>query len=189
MTSNDSPISIYAKLAAARKEFHQIPLVKTGHNTFAGYKYFELSDFLIPAMDCMHKHGLVPVVSFSMEYASMTIHEIDGGGNIVITSPMSTARLKACHEVQNLGAVETYERRYLWIAAMEIVENDPAEVAKPESVKATPEQIAVMFDYAEAGAMTDGQVAWLKTAGDRITEDQAAYVLEKLREAENDNAV
>ena len=185
MTSKSSPTSIYAKLAAARQEFHQIKLVKSGHNTFAGYKYFELADFLIPAMECMHKHGLVPVVSFSMEYATMKIHDMDGGC-IEITSPMSTARLKACHEVQNLGAVETYERRYLWIAAMEIVENDPAEVAKPESVKATPEQIAAMFDYAEAGAMTDGQVAWLKTAGERITEDQAAYVLEKLKEAEDD---
>jgi len=43
---------------------------------------------------------------------------------IIITSPMSTAALKGCHEVQNLGAVQTYLRRYFWVAALEIVEHD-----------------------------------------------------------------
>jgi hypothetical protein len=43
---------------------------------------------------------------------------------IIITSPMSSAALKGCHEVQNLGAVQTYLRRYLWVAALEIVEHD-----------------------------------------------------------------
>jgi hypothetical protein len=37
---------------------------------------------------------------------------------------MSTASLKGCHEVQNLGAVETYIRRYLYQTAFEIVEAD-----------------------------------------------------------------
>jgi hypothetical protein len=37
---------------------------------------------------------------------------------------MSRAELKGCHEVQNLGAVQTYLRRYLWTTAMEIVEHD-----------------------------------------------------------------
>ena len=37
---------------------------------------------------------------------------------------MSSAALKGCHEVQNLGAVQTYIRRYLWVTALEIVEHD-----------------------------------------------------------------
>jgi hypothetical protein len=37
---------------------------------------------------------------------------------------MGSAQLKGCHEVQNIGAVETYQRRYLWVAALEIVEHD-----------------------------------------------------------------
>jgi hypothetical protein len=41
-----------------------------------------------------------------------------------IESPMGSAALKGCHEVQNIGAVETYQRRYLWVAALEIVEHD-----------------------------------------------------------------
>jgi hypothetical protein len=40
---------------------------------------------------------------------------------------MSSAALKGCHDVQNLGAVQTYLRRYLWVNAFEIVENDQLE--------------------------------------------------------------
>jgi hypothetical protein len=40
---------------------------------------------------------------------------------------MSEAALKGCHPVQNLGAVQTYIRRYLWVAALEIVEHDAVD--------------------------------------------------------------
>ena len=43
---------------------------------------------------------------------------------LTFTSPMSEASLKGCHNVQNLGAVQTYLRRYLWVNAFEIVEQD-----------------------------------------------------------------
>jgi hypothetical protein len=37
---------------------------------------------------------------------------------------MASANLKGCHEIQNLGAVQTYQRRYLYVLAFEIVEHD-----------------------------------------------------------------
>jgi hypothetical protein len=118
-------MNVYQKLNAARESFHQTKLTKTGHNKFAGYKYFELGDFLIPALNIFAEHGLAGVISFGKEEASMTIIDVyKPEDRIVITSPMSTAALKGCHEVQNLGAVQTYLRRYLWVAALEIVEHD-----------------------------------------------------------------
>ena len=179
---NTKTESIYAKLMRARIEFHEIDIQKSGHNPFSNYRYFEMSDFLLPAMKCMGNHGLIPIVSFSIEYATMTVHDIETGESFEITSPMSSAKLKACHEVQNLGAVESYERRYLWMTLMELVESDQTEHVKPAPKLASPEQIAAMFDYKEY--MSSGQIAWLDTASDKITEDQAEYVLEKLKEKE-----
>ena len=55
----------------------------------------------------------------------MTIVDIDEPlSKITITSPFGSAQLKASHEIQNIGACETYQRRYLWMAALEIVEHD-----------------------------------------------------------------
>lgn len=118
-------MSVYAKLNDARAKFHTLKLQKTGHNKFAGYKYFELGDFLIPALDVFREFGLVAIVSFDKDTASMTIRDVENPQEaITITSPMGSASLKGCHEVQNVGAVETYQRRYLWVAALEIVEHD-----------------------------------------------------------------
>ena len=118
-------MNVYQKLNAARDEFHQIELKKSGHNKFSNYYYFELGDFIIPALEIFNGHGLTSVISFGTQEAKMTIVNTDKPEEtIVITSPMSTAALKGCHEVQNLGAVQTYLRRYLWVAALEIVEHD-----------------------------------------------------------------
>lgn len=118
-------MNVYQKLNKARGMFHAAPLKKSGLNKFAGYKYFELGDFIVPAMQIFGEVGLTSVISFGNEYATMLIFNTDKPEeNIAITSPMSTAALKGCHEVQNLGAVQTYIRRYLWVAALEIVEHD-----------------------------------------------------------------
>ena len=118
-------MNVYQRLNLVREEFHRAKLNKSGLNKFAGYKYFELADFIIPALEIFKKHGLTSIISFGKETADMRIINNEKPEEvIVIESPMSTAALKGCHEVQNLGAVQTYLRRYLWVAALEIVEHD-----------------------------------------------------------------
>jgi hypothetical protein len=118
-------------------------LKKSGHNKFAGYQYFELGDFLPQINEIFHSLGLCGVISYDTEYASLTITDVDDGTNIVVTSPMVEANLKGAHAIQNLGAVETYQRRYLWMTAMEIVEHDALDSSAPikeEKVVITPTQ-------------------------------------------------
>lgn len=125
-------MNVYQRLNAARQEFHSLKLEKTGHNKFAGYYYFELGDFLIPALSVFAKHGLCGTVSFAQDDAALTIRNVEKPDEfIVISSPMGSAALKGCHEVQNIGAVETYQRRYLWVAALEIVEHDALDSSEP----------------------------------------------------------
>ena len=88
--------------------------------------------------DIFHQIGLCGYISFGKDLATLTITDTDGGGEIVITSPMAEANLKGTHPIQNLGAVETYNRRYLWMAAMEIVEHDILDASKPLEEKPAP---------------------------------------------------
>jgi hypothetical protein len=118
-------MNVFNRLNLARETFHSSKLKKTGHNKFANYYYFELGDFLIPALQIFKDVGLLGIVSFGKETADMRIINVDKPEEvIVIESPMSSAALKGAHEIQNLGAVQTYLRRYLWVAALEIVEHD-----------------------------------------------------------------
>lgn len=117
--------NVYQRLNEARVKFHATELKKSGWNTFANYSYFELGDFLVPALRIFDEVGLCAIVSFTADTATMRIFCAEGPTEefILITSPMGSAALKGCHEVQNIGAVETYQRRYLWVAALEIVEH------------------------------------------------------------------
>jgi hypothetical protein len=118
-------MNIYEKIMQLRIEFLKLELKKSGWNSFSKYHYFELGDFLDPATKLCDKFKLCPVVSFTQDLATMTITDIEKPEDkVVITSPFSSAKLKACHEVQNVGAVETYQRRYLYIAFLEITEHD-----------------------------------------------------------------
>jgi len=136
---------VHKKLMQARISLQEAPLKKSGHNKFAGYSYFELGDFIPTINKIFNEVGLCGVVSYDTEIASLTITDTDDGTNIVITSPMAEANLKGCHPIQNLGAVETYTRRYLWVTAMEIVEHDALDSSAPlkEQVIITPTQGAM----------------------------------------------
>jgi hypothetical protein len=131
-------MSVHKKLMQARIQLQGTKLSKSGKNKFAGYSYFELGDFLPTIQDIFHQIGLCGFVSFGKDLATLTITDVDGGGEILITSPMAEANLKGTHPIQNLGAVETYNRRYLWMAAMEIVEHDILDASKPLEEKQAP---------------------------------------------------
>lgn len=145
-------LNIYSRLNTARVRLQGIKLNKSGHNKFAGYKYFELGDFLPAAQDIFSEVGLCGIISFDETRAKMTIFNCDSPEEtIVITSPMGSAGLKGCHDVQNIGAVETYQRRYLWQTALEIVEHDTLNRLDPKvhkelevAEKLKPAQIAIV---------------------------------------------
>lgn len=121
---------VLKQLMDARIALQGVELKKSGLNKFAGYSYFELGDFLPTVQTLFRERGLSGVVSFGSDKATLTISHEDGSA-IAIECPMSEANLKGCHPVQNLGAVLTYTRRYLWVTAMEIVEHDAIDSSKP----------------------------------------------------------
>jgi hypothetical protein len=129
-------MNVYKKLQDARTRLQRTALSKSGHNKFAGYQYFELGDFLPAIQEICNEVGLCGVINFTQDMASLTIFDTEAEGSVVFSSPMSSAALKGCHDVQNLGAVQTYLRRYLWTNAFEIVEHDALDAGvkddKPE---------------------------------------------------------
>jgi hypothetical protein len=167
-------MSVYTKLNLAREKFHQLKLTKTGHNKFAGYYYFELGDFLIPALGVFREVGLCAVVSFKEDLASMQIIDLETNDSFTITSPMGSAALKGCHEVQNIGAVETYQRRYLWVAALEIVEHDALDAT---TGKEAPEKKTAVIPATFRSSPTMGAMDEIEDAERRTYLEMCASVV------------
>ncbi len=131
---------VYQKLQQARIKLQSTQLKKSGHNKFAGYQYFELGDFLPTINQIFAELKLCSTVSFDENTATLKIFDHEFGGLIRFTSPMAEAQLKGCHPVQNLGATQTYLRRYLYVLALEIVEHDALDATTgseaPKAAKA-----------------------------------------------------
>jgi hypothetical protein len=152
-------MNTYQKLNIARGKFHQQKLKKSGLNKFAGYSYFELSDFLIPALNLFGEVGLCSTISFTKDFAEMRIVNVENPDEfpIVISSPMGSAALKGCHEVQNIGAVETYQTRYLFVQALCIVEHDilDATTGQTPVKRQTPTDSVVQLDEDSENKLID----------------------------------
>jgi hypothetical protein len=128
---------VYAKLQKCRVELQNMELKKSGHNKFAGYRYFELGDFL-PAVNTLFDiYGLAYSLQFDREMATMFIIDVDTGSSIKFTCPMEQAILKGCMPVQNLGASITYITRYLLVMALAICEHDAVDASEPLKEKKT----------------------------------------------------
>jgi len=135
-------MNVYEKLAKARVMFQANNPKMSGFNKFAGYSYFELSDILPMINEIGAEIGFVCEVSFS-DVAELVFRNTEKPEeSIRFVSPMSTATLKGCHEVQNLGAVQTYIKRYLYQNAFEIVESDALNAGTKEEKKPAQDDIA-----------------------------------------------
>jgi hypothetical protein len=117
-------MSVYKKLQEARILLQNTKLNKSGKNKFAGFSYFELSDFIPQVTEIFNKVGLCGVVSFTSDTAYLTVHETESDGFVTFTSPLVMADNAKGQAIQSLGATHTYFRRYLWLMCMEITEND-----------------------------------------------------------------
>ena len=124
-------MSVYKKLQEARIQLQNTKLNKSGKNKFAGFSYFELSDFIPQVTEIFNKVGLCGVVSFTNDTAYLTVHETESDGFVTFTSPLVMAENAKGQAIQSLGATHTYFRRYLWLMCMEITENDLIDSIEP----------------------------------------------------------
>lgn len=118
-------MNVFEKLNKARVMFQETNVKKSGQNKYAGYTYFELNDILPICNKICNEIKAVCVLNFTESVATLQFIDCEKTDDVItFTSPMSEATLKGCHKVQNLGAVETYIKRYLYQNCFEIAEND-----------------------------------------------------------------
>ena len=191
-TNMANPKNVYQRLLEARVLFMEEDVKKSGKNMKMSYKYFELQDIVPVATPIFQKVGLLPVVTFDDSAAVMTIFNVDNPGEFVIfTSPMRDIEPiisnktggEVTNAIQRLGSVETYQRRYLYMVALDIVESDsiepttgdnPPPAPKP-TAPATPEkrQEVTKTLTAPDGNATELQIKGLKAALAKLLEADA----------------
>lgn len=163
---NESIISIRVKLQNAK-------LKKSGKNKFAGFDYFELADFLPKLNELMLEEGVNDRFYIKDNYSILELqkgeeintytipfilfetpltYKKDKEGNFVKNKEGDYIQVPSMQDIQYLGALNTYYKRYLYLNAFGITDgevidsmnNEELEPAPKEERKATEGQLAIL---------------------------------------------
>ena len=112
------------KLQEARMLLKEENITKSGKNSFTKVGYYTLQDILPPITRVCHKVGMTPLVTFDKDVATLTIYDWESDETLTATSPMVEQKDSKMNEIQILGSLETYQRRYILQNVFDIVEED-----------------------------------------------------------------
>lgn len=152
---NNSIISIRVKLQNAK-------LKKSGKNDFAGFDYFELADFLPKLNELMLEEEINDKFYIKDGYATLELikgEEINTYTMpfIMFDTPLNSKKdkltgeikqVKSMQDIQYLGALNTYYKRYLYLNTFGITDGEIIDSMNNNDLedekKATKGQIAVL---------------------------------------------
>ena len=161
---------IYEKLQKCRVALQEKKLKKSGKNTYAGFEYFELADFLPTVNEMFLENKLFSSFSMDSDKAYLTITDYEDKTQAQFFTPIAELELKGCNKIQALGGTHTYLKRYLYINALEIIEADlfdrttgkqepttqPKPTAKPNNDKKIIESLSACT------SVSDVEMIWKK---------------------------
>lgn len=197
MNLNESIINIRVKLQNAK-------LKKSGKNKFAGFDYFELADFLPKLNELMLEEKINDRFYIKDDYAVL---EIQKGEEVnVYTMPFvlfetpvnlkeyrdtgEIREVKSMQDIQYLGALNTYYKRYLYLNAFGITDgevidsmnNDEIATKKKttSNVKISKAQLDILEKLSDEGKAKVYSKYEVKSLGD-LTVVQASEIIGLLK--------
>ena len=104
-------------------------LKKSGKNKFAGFDYFELADFLPTLNELMQAEGVNDIYTIEDEYARLTLVKGEERNEyripfVMFPTPLNKQGQPSMQDIQYLGALNTYYKRYLYLNAFGITDGD-----------------------------------------------------------------
>lgn len=117
-------LNLYQKVAMIKGEMAKAKFPKTGYNKFTKFNYFQLDDFEPVLEKLCSDYGIVTFFNFSPDSASMIVVNSDAPDqSISVMSPVAITE-KTGNAMQDIGSMQTYARRYLFMSFFGITESD-----------------------------------------------------------------
>lgn len=181
-------MNIYEKIQTVKEQFLELNVKKSGVNKFAGFTYYELADIVPELIKLCNGVKLFTKISFTNEEATLVIVNIEKPEEKeTYTSPMKELQLKGCNEIQALGGTETYQRRYLYMSAFDITENDMFDSLSPEqnkpetNNKIKPNQLKYIETNATAEQIEKIKIKFKKDSIKDLTMQEASTTIQNLK--------
>ena len=135
-------MNIYEKVQKIKVELLDCKLKKSGKNKFAGFEYYELGDIMPDIIRLCDKYKVCTSISFNLDLAMLSAFDseddkscVGADRRIVVTTPTAELIIKGSNAIQALGGMQTYMRRYLYMAMFDICENDTFDAVSGKADK------------------------------------------------------
>ena len=176
-------INIYEKITNIKNDFLKENVKKSGRNKFANYTYYELADITPVLIELCKKYGIFTKFSYTKDEATLEIVNIENPNEREIyTSPMEELELKGCNKIQALGGCETYSRRYLYMSAFDIIENDMFDAVISEEKEPKEKQTAENNIYIKIKKLIKDKGVMPNEISEHFNKNSADMTQEELEE-------
>lgn len=201
---NESIINIRVKLQNTK-------IKKSGKNNFAGFDYYELSDFLPNLNELMLEEGINDVFTIEDEYAKLILIKGEERQEykipfVLFETPYNyrknkdtgeIEKIKSMQDIQYLGALNTYYKRYLYLNAFGITDGEiidsmdneelveEKEETKKVKSKATEKQIELLKELYSEEELNKALDIVKKENIEDLTVVEASSLISKRKELRN----
>lgn len=149
-------LNIYQKLQKMRVALQKKGIEKSGYNEHKKFKYFELSDFLPQINEIQEEYNTLTLFDINKERARLTIVDCETTENILeFDIPIAELTIQGANTIQNIGGLTTYCRRYLYMIAFEIAENDEFDPTTGKEPQGEPEPPVLYVDAVKITVLKD----------------------------------
>ena len=134
-------LGLHHRMSAIKAELNKCKIPKSGHNKFSGFHYHELTDFLPLINELNLKHGVNAYPKFLKheQICVLTLINADDKEDFYdVIIPYVDAEMlgkggsaSVVDAIQRLGSTITYNRRYLYQSAYDIIESDGIDSLPP----------------------------------------------------------
>ena len=169
--------SVMKKLQKSRVDWQSKPRKKSGFNKFQNCKYFVLKDILPTVNEIFNKNGLYSQYNLTKDYAELIITDSSTGDYLTYRIPVQKLDNPT---MQNIGAINTYSKRYLYMNALEI-EEDEDELDSQDLDKSVNKESKEELIKKISEALGEAKLnTWLKTSKKEKIEDFTVEELSKV---------
>lgn len=173
-----------------RVDLQNSKLKKSGKNKFAGFDYFELADFLPKLNELMLEEGINDNFKITNEVASLTLIKGEERQEytmpfVLFKTPLNKSGQPSMQDIQYLGALNTYYKRYLYLNAFGITDGeiiDSMDNNELKKVSKEPNYRNELINYCKENNIDMNEVAKnYELVGKKLSNDDYYAVLFDLK--------